>query len=219
MPISLPKEILIATNNNGKFVEIADLLKTIDILTISTAGFNLAEPEETGFTYAENALIKAKYYANKTNLFSLADDSGLSIDALNGEPGVNSARWAIDHDGNRNFNLAFDRIAYQLKEKNIDIYSQKITAKFVCNLCLFNPKTEFFINFEGQVRGMITFPPRGKKGFGYDPIFIKDGYDLTFGEIEPSKKDQISHRAIAFSKMLDWLRQDNPKNGTIELTN
>jgi XTP/dITP diphosphohydrolase len=206
MSFILPKKILIATNNSGKFVEISDLLKTIDISSISAAQFNIKEPEETGSTYAENSLLKAKYYGLQTRLFSIADDSGLSIDALNGEPGIHSARWAVDQSGNKNFAIAFEEIAKKLQEKNIDLYNQKIPASFICNLCLFDPETNFYINFEGKIDGTITLPPKGDKGFGYDPIFTKDGYNVTFGEIENKEKDRISHRAIAFTKMLEWLK-------------
>ncbi len=204
--ISLPKEILVATNNSGKFIEISDLLQSINISAIFAAKFNIAEPKETGTSFADNALLKAKYYAARAKLFSIADDSGLSIDALNGDPGIHSARLAIDDNGNKNFAIAFEKIAKKLQEKNIDIFSQKIAASFICNLCLFDPKTKFHINFEGKINGRITFPPRGDNGFGYDPIFIKDGHDLTFGEMESEEKDKISHRAVAFAKMLDWLR-------------
>jgi XTP/dITP diphosphohydrolase len=206
MSFVLPKKILIATNNSGKFIEISDLLKTIAISSVSAAQFHIEEPEETGLTYAENSLLKAKYYGLQTKLFAIADDSGLSIDALDGEPGIHSARWAIDQNGNKNFTVAFEEIAKKLQEKNIDLYHQKVPASFICNLCLFDPQTNFHINFEGKINGTITLPPKGDKGFGYDPIFTKGGYSTTFGEIENKEKNKISHRTIAFTKMLEWLR-------------
>jgi XTP/dITP diphosphohydrolase len=206
MSFALPKKILIATNNSGKFLEISDLLKNIEISAVSAAQFHIEEPEETGSTYAKNSLLKAKYYGLKTNLFAIADDSGLAIEALDGDPGIHSARWGIDQNGDKNFAIAFAEIAKKLQEKNIDLYRQKVPASFVCNLCLFDPQTNFYINFEGKINGTITLPPKGNKGFGYDPIFTKDGYNVTFGEMENKEKDKISHRAVAFAKMLEWLK-------------
>jgi len=209
MTFKLPSEILIATGNKGKFTEIAELLNSIKIKAISTSQFNLEEPEETGKTFAENALLKAKYYAKKTNLFSLADDSGLCIEDLNGEPGIHSARFAKDSKGETNFKFAFEKIANQLSENGFDPaqnLGQKPRAHFICNLALFDPKTNFEISFEGRVDGFLTLPPQGGSGFGYDPIFIKDGMDKTFGEIDPQLKDQISHRGYAFNKLLNWTK-------------
>ncbi len=208
MTFKLPAEILIATGNQGKFVEIRDLLNQVNIKAISTLEFNLEEPEETGLTFAENSLLKAKYYAKKTNLFSLADDSGLCVEDLNNEPGIYSARFAKNAEGKNDFNFAFEKIAKNLREKNIDL-TKKPRAHFICNLALFDPKTDFAISFEGRVDGSLTFPIRGNKGFGYDPIFIKDGMDQTFGEIDAKMKDQISHRGDAFAKLLKWAKQSN----------
>jgi len=217
---SLPKEILIATGNKGKFVEIADLLSQINIGAISPDQFNLTEPEETASTFAGNSALKAKFYAQKTGLFSLADDSGLCVEALNGAPGIHSARFAIDEKtGEKNFGLAFEKIFEQLRQKGIlseqksgqefgQELAQKPRAHFICNLSLFDPKTNFSISFEGRIDGHLVFPARGNLGFGYDPIFIKDGMDKTFGEISPAKKDQISHRAVAFAKLLEWLKNN-----------
>ncbi len=204
---SLPPEILIATNNKGKFSEIAALLSQINIKAIATFEFNLEEPEETEKTFAGNALLKAKFYAQKTGLFSLADDSGLCVVDLNDEPGIHSARFAIDEKtGEKNFPLAFEKIFTQLKKIGIDA-TKKPRAYFVCSLALFDPKTNFKISFEGRIDGHLTFPALGNNGFGYDPIFIKDGMNQTFGEIDSKLKDQISHRAKAFEKMLEWLQQ------------
>ncbi|MFM7557554.1 MAG: non-canonical purine NTP pyrophosphatase, partial [Alphaproteobacteria bacterium] len=127
--------------------------------------------------------IKAKYYGDKINMIALSDDSGLCIPALNNEPGVRSARFAIDENGNKNFELAFEKIFLQLKEKNISS-TDKISAFFICNLCLYNPKNNFKINFEGRVDGKLIYPARGNKGFGYDPIFVKENMSQSFGEIE-----------------------------------
>ena len=198
MTFQLPQEILIATNNRGKFNEIADLLKMINITAIPTFDLNIAEPEETGLTFQENSLLKAKYYAKITNLFSLADDSGLCVEAMNGAPGIYSARFAKNNDGKNDFDFAFKKIAAEINENS--------RAYFICNLTLFDPKTDFTISFEGRVDGNLISPPRGNKGFGYDPIFIKDGLNQTFGEIEPELKDQISHRGEAFKKLVIWLK-------------
>jgi XTP/dITP diphosphohydrolase len=201
MTFKLPEEILIATNNHGKFLEISELLKSINIRAISTFDFNISEPEETGTTFEENSLLKAKYYASKTNLFSLADDSGLCVEAMSGKPGIHSARFALDENGNKNFPKAFEKIAAEITENS--------RAFFVCNLSLFDPKTNFQISFEGKANGNLVFPPRGNKGFGYDPIFIKDGMNQTFGEIDPKLKDQISHRGKAFEKLVNWLKDNS----------
>jgi len=200
----LPKKILIASGNKGKFYEISDLLKQINIEAISASQFNIEEPQETEETFAANSLLKAKYYAKKTGLFSLADDSGLCVEALNGKPGIHSARFAIDEKtGEKNFPLAFEKIFAELKKAGIDS-TKKPQAYFICNLALFDPQTNFSMNFEGRVDGTLTFPALGNQGFGYDPIFIKDGMTETFGEISATQKDQISHRAEAFKKLLAW---------------
>jgi XTP/dITP diphosphohydrolase len=128
---------------------------------------------------------------------------------LNGEPGIHSARFAKDSKGETNFKFAFEKIANQLSENGFDPaqnLGQKPRAHFICNLALFDPKTNFEISFEGRVDGFLTLPPQGGSGFGYDPIFIKDGMDKTFGEIDPQLKDQISHRGYAFNKLLNWTK-------------
>ncbi len=201
MTFKLPQEILIATNNRGKFNEISDLLKSINIKAVATFDFEIAEPEETGLTFEANSLLKAKYYAQKTNLFALADDSGLCVAAMNDAPGIYSARFAKNAEGKNDFDRAFEKIANEIAKSN----PQNLRAYFVCNLSLFDPKTNFSISFEGRADGNLVFPPRGDKGFGYDPIFIKDGMTQSFGEIDPILKDQISHRGVAFKKMVQWL--------------
>ncbi len=196
---SIPKQLLIATNNKGKFFEIESLLNQINIKAVPTFQFNIEEPEETGKTFAENSLLKARYYGSKTGLMALADDSGLCVDAMNGEPGIYSARFAKNERGESDFNFAFEKISAAIKNNNY-------AAHFICNLALFDPKTNFEISFEGRVDGNLTFPALGNKGFGYDPIFIKNGMNQTFGEIDPEEKDQISHRADAFLKLVNWLK-------------
>jgi len=206
------KSILIASNNKGKFHEISSLLKEINIEAVSIFDLNIEEPEETGSTFAENALLKAKYYSKKTNLISLSDDSGLCIEDLENSPGIHSARFAINpKTQQRDFPYAFEKIFNDLQKKGIDPKNNP-RAFFVCNLAIFDPSTNFSINFEGKVHGHLTYPPRGDKGFGYDPIFIKDGIvdDIgeikTFGEIDSKIKDKISHRAVAFEKLVNWLK-------------
>jgi XTP/dITP diphosphohydrolase len=206
-------EILIASGNKGKLVEIATLLEQINIKAISSVNYNLTEPEETGKSFEENSIIKAKYYGDKTGVVALADDSGLCIDLLDGDPGIHSARWTITKDiagvnngqDKKNFTLAFEKIKQELISKNIDFKTQKVTAHFICNLSLYCPKTKNIQSFEGRVDGKISFPPLGKNGFGYDPIFIADGYDTTFGEMIAKEKDKISHRNKAFTKLKLYL--------------
>lgn len=204
---SCPKKLLIATNNKGKFSEISSLLAPFNIQAIPTFDFNLIEPEETGKTFEENSILKAKYYAQKTGLVALADDSGLCIEALGGIPGIASARFAIDEKtGEKNFPLAFEKIFLQLQEIGITP-EKKPKAYFICNLSLFDPQTNFSISFEGRVDGVLTFPARGNKGFGYDPIFIKKSMTKTFAEIDVDEKEKISHRAAAFEKFTQWLKK------------
>ena len=201
------KKILIATNNNGKFLEIAKLLESLDIQAVPASSLNLIEPEESAETFVENAFIKAKFYGDNAQILALADDSGLCIKDLENAPGVHSARYALDENGNKNFTLAFEKIFAELQKKNI-FSSQKPPAFFVCNLCLYDPKNNFTINFEGRVDGYLTYPALGNEGFGYDPIFIKNGMNKTFGEIDSTFKHQISHRAMAFLQLENWLKKN-----------
>ena len=200
------KKILIATNNNGKFLEIAKLLENLEIQAVPASSLNLIEPEENAETFAENAFIKAKFYGDNAKILTLADDSGLCIEALENHPGVRSARYAIDNNGNKNFEFAFEKIFTELQKKNV-FSEQKPSAFFVCNLCLYNPKNNFKINFEGRVDGYLTHPALGNKGFGYDPIFIKNDMHQTFGEIDSIIKHQISHRAEAFCNLKIGLKK------------
>ena len=194
-------QILIASGNRGKFNEISALLKEVNIEAVPSFDFKLEEPEENGSTFEENSLIKAKYYAKKTGLISLADDSGLCIDALGGKPGIHSARFALDENQNSNFPKTFEKI-FADKEK----MAKNPNGHFICNLTIFDPEDEFSISFEGRADGKLVYPARGEKGFGYDPIFIKNGMDKTFGEIAAFEKDKISHRGEAFRKMMAYLK-------------
>jgi len=198
-------KILIATGNKGKFTEISNLLAGINIQSVGTWDFDdLEEPEETGATFLENSLIKAQYYAKKTGLVSLADDSGICIEGLGNKPGIHSARYAVNSDNKTDFPYAFKKIFIELEKQNIHPSSYP-KAHFICNLTIFDPEDNFHINFEGRVDGSLIYPPKGSLGFGYDPIFIKNGMEKTFGEIERFEKDKISHRGNAFEKMVKWL--------------
>jgi XTP/dITP diphosphohydrolase len=190
--MKLPRRstLLIASHNQGKVREIADLLSPFGILVRGAAELGLTEPEETGHTFAENALLKARAAAKASGLVALADDSGLCVAALHGAPGIHSARWA---GPNKDFASAMTRVERELKA------ARNTSAKFVCALAVAAPSGEAEI-FEGEVHGHLVFPPRGTNGFGYDPIFVADGLNQTFGEIDPAQKHAISHRARAFEK-------------------
>lgn len=197
------KKLVIASHNKGKVKEIGELLAPLGLSVISAGEMGVDEPEETGLTFAENAILKAKNTAEKTGLPALADDSGLAITALDGAPGIYSARWAGD---DKNFDIAFARIQKELSDKNIPIISS-VPAYFICALCLALPSDETQI-FEGRIDGTLSFPPRGEHGFGYDPIFIPDGYNITFAEMDSAKKHSMSHRARAFEKFLQYLEKN-----------
>jgi len=188
--IEVPREIIIASHNPGKVKEINILLNDIGIEASPISSFSNIEPIENGNSFEENALIKARNAKNLSNATSLADDSGLCIEALNGDPGIYSARWAGIE---KNFNLAMALI-----EKKLQGINNK-KAYFICALALVNEKNEEYV-FEGRINGAIIFPQRGTMGFGYDPIFIPENHTITFGEMSPEEKDLISHRSKAFKK-------------------
>jgi XTP/dITP diphosphohydrolase len=200
MKLKRGQPLVIASHNPGKLSEIADLLAPFDFELKGAGELGLPEPEETGATFAENAILKARAAADASGLFALADDSGLAVTALGGAPGLYSARWA---GVNKDFAVAMARVERELKEKNITDFS----AKFVSVLTLARPKGETEI-FEGEVHGHLEFPPRGNRGFGYDPIFVMQGMNQTFGEIDPAHKHAISHRARAFAKLVKALRNE-----------
>ncbi len=189
--------LVIASHNPGKLREIADLLTPYGIAVVSATELGLPEPEETGRTFAENARIKAEAAAHAAGRPALSDDSGLAVDALAGAPGIHSARWAGPE---RDFNLAMKRVWEALVKTG----GPDRRAAFVCVLALALPEGDCHL-FEGRVTGRIVWPPRGDKGFGYDPIFVPAGHELTFGEMEPAAKHAISHRADAFAKMVQAL--------------
>ena len=190
--LGLGARLVVASHNPGKVREIAELLSHFNMNVMGAAELGLAEPEETGTSFAENAALKAEAAAKASGQPALADDSGLCVMALNGAPGIHSARWAGPA---KDFSLAMLRVEKELKEKA----TRDARAHFICALALAAPGEATQV-FEGRVDGHLVFPPRGTMGFGYDPIFIADGETLTFGEMEPAKKHSISHRARAFEK-------------------
>jgi XTP/dITP diphosphohydrolase len=194
--LRLPRgsQLVVASHNPGKVREIKALLGPHGIEPVSAESLGLPEPEETGLTFAANAEIKAHASAKAGGHAALADDSGLGVDALDGAPGIYSARWA---GPTKDFRIAMTRIHDELRHKGLSTSA----AKFVCALCVALPSGESQV-FEGEVHGRLTFPPRGDHGFGYDPIFIADGMEETFAEIDPVKKHAMSHRARAFEKLL-----------------
>ena len=194
------KKLLIGTNNKGKLKEIRDLLPKY-IKTVSTADFRLKSPRENGKTFRQNSLIKSKYFSKKTNLICLADDSGLEIDALGKKPGIYSARWG---GKNSNFSKAIKRVYKELIKKNKNWKNKKTKARFICALSIsyLNKKIVCVI---GKVEGRIAVEPKGKNGFGYDPIFIPNNNKKTFGQMKPSEKYKIDHRFKAFKKIKRFL--------------
>ncbi|MCB1562845.1 MAG: RdgB/HAM1 family non-canonical purine NTP pyrophosphatase [Alphaproteobacteria bacterium] len=194
--------LVIATHNPGKAREIDALLGPY-VRRVYTAGeLGLPEPEETGASFAENAVLKAKAAAEASGKPALADDSGLSVSALGGDPGIYSARWAGPE---KDFSLAMGKVEAALKEVGAKDHS----AAFICVLALAFPDGRVE-TFEGRIEGALTFPPRGEKGFGYDPIFVPDEYDITFAQMEPAQKHAMSHRARAFEKFLAFCIQKVP---------
>jgi XTP/dITP diphosphohydrolase len=194
--VKLPRgsQLVVASHNAGKVREIKALLGPHGIVALSAGDLGLPEPEETGLTFAANAELKAHASAKGSGHAALADDSGLCVEALDGAPGIYSARWA---GPTRDFRIAMIRIHDELRHKGLNTSK----AHFVCALCIALPSGEFQ-TFEGEVHGSLTFPPRGDHGFGYDPIFIADGMAETFAEIDPAQKHAMSHRAKAFAKLL-----------------
>ena len=190
MKLARGSTLVVASHNPGKVREIAALLAPHGLSVRGAAELGLEEPEETGTTFAANAILKARAAASASGYPALADDSGLSVTALDSAPGIYSARWA---GPKRDFMFAMARVERELAQV------ADRTAKFVCVLALAGPDGSVE-TFEGEVHGYLEFPPRGTKGFGYDPIFVANGMAETFGEIDPALKHSISHRAKAFEK-------------------
>tara|TARA_B100000965_G_scaffold398435_1_gene416557 strand:- start:536 stop:1132 length:597 start_codon:yes stop_codon:yes gene_type:complete len=193
-------KLLIGTNNIGKYKEIKDLLPK-HIKTYSTADFKLKSPKEDGLTFQENSLIKSRYFSRKTKLICLADDSGLEIDILNKNPGIYSARWG---GKNGDFKKAIKKVYRELFKKDKNWQQKKITARFICALSIYNFDKKI-ASVQGKVEGYISNEPKGRKGFGYDPIFIPKNKKKTFGEINLSQKYKIDHRFDAFKKIKKFL--------------
>ena len=189
--------LLVATHNKGKLQEIADLLKPFGVTVVGAAEMGLPEPEETGTTFVENARIKAHAAAQATGLPALSDDSGLAVDALDGAPGVYTADWAETESG-RDFVMAMEKTHAAVLATG---KPQPWTARFCCTLVLAWPDGHDEV-FSGAVEGRLTWPLRGDHGHGYDPMFVPEGFDITFGEMDRWEKNRMSHRADAFQKLV-----------------
>jgi len=200
MLIKKIKKLLIGTNNKGKYKEIKALLPN-SIKTLSVSQFKIKSPKENGSSFKQNSLIKSKYFSKKTNIICLADDSGLEIDILKKKPGIYSARWA---GKNSDFNKAIKRVYKELDKRDKKWKEKKIKARFVCALSI-SSGTKKIVCVEGKVEGNISLKPRGKNGFGYDPIFIPLKKRKTFGEMTSSQKYKIDHRFNAFQKIRKFL--------------
>ena len=193
-------KLLIGTNNEGKLLEIKNLLPK-NIKIHSTSEFDLKSPIENGKSFRENSLIKSKYFSKKTGLLCLADDSGLEIDILDKNPGIYSARWGGRY---ANFSKAIKKVYRELNKKDKNWKKKKIKARFICALSIsyLDKKVACVL---GKVEGRISLKPKGKNGFGYDPIFIPNGKKITFGQMKSYQKYKIDHRARAFKNIKKFL--------------
>ena len=191
------QRIVIATHNKGKLAEFADLLQPHGVTAVSAGELGLAEPEETETTFTGNARIKALAAMEASGLIALADDSGLCVDALGGDPGVYTANWA---GPSRDWNLAMGLVQERLVKKGADTPDQR-RASFMCTLCVIWPDGAERI-YEGRAPGHLVWPPRGQLGHGYDPMFVPDGETQTFAELDPALKNRISHRAKALEQLV-----------------
>ena len=198
--------LVVASHNAGKLREFADLLAPFGIEARSAKDFGLPEPEETGTTFEQNAYIKALAAAEATGLPAMSDDSGLVVDALDGQPGVYTANWAEKPDGSRDFMMAMEKTEALLREKGVTRADDR-TGRFVAVICLAWPDGEAEY-FRGEAEGHLVWPPRGNQGFGYDPVFLPLGHTRTFGEMsaeekhgwKPGQAEALSHRARAFQR-------------------
>lgn len=197
-----PGKLVIATHNAGKLREIGALLEPYGIECLSAGSLGLPEPAETGTTFAQNALIKARAAAEASGIVALADDSGLAVDALNGKPGVYTADWAerqwFEGEPGRDWYMAMGKVEGMLQALGPDVPRR---CAFHCALALAWPDGDYAI-YEGRAPGTLTWPPRGTMGFGYDPVFVPQGHEATFAELGPDEKQRISHRADAFSRLV-----------------
>lgn len=195
LPLASGTRLVVATHNAGKLREIRDLVLPHGLDAVSAGDLDLPEPEETGTTFAANAILKAEAAAKASGLPALSDDSGMSVDCLGGDPGIYSARWA---GPTKDFQIAMQKVRDAVDAKGGWATKPGPAARFVCALCLAFPDGSHEV-FEGIVRGTLVWPPRGPHGFGYDPMFLPAGGTLTFGEMQPNAKHAISHRAQAFA--------------------
>ena len=197
------KSVVLATHNSGKLQEFRELLAPFGKLVIPAREFGLDEPAETEASFAGNARIKAAHAARSTGVPSLADDSGIEVDALAGQPGIHTADWA-ETPGGRDFRIMMDRTWRMLGDAGAP---EPWSARFRCSLCIAWPDGHD-TNFEGSVAGRFVWPMRGGNGFGFDPIFQPDGHNLTFGEMDPGQKQGMSPRTAAFAKFVDTCLRD-----------
>jgi len=195
--------LVIASHNSGKVREIRELMAPFQITVTSAGDLGLPEPEENGEDFIANARIKSESAARLSGMPALADDSGMAVEALDGAPGIYSARWAGPE---KDFQQAMLRVEQSLQDKGVEPRGAR--ASFICVLALTLPDGETHI-FEGEVKGTLTFPPQGTQGFGYDPIFIPEGENRTFGQMSGAEKHCISHRAIAFAKFVEFVKQSS----------
>lgn len=193
--LSTDERLVIASHNQGKLVEIRQLVEPLGYSVAGADELGLEEPEETGKTFTENAVLKARLAAEASQMPALADDSGLEVTALGGSPGIYSARWA---GPDRDFSVAMQRVSEAL----LMVESLDRSCRFVCALALAWPDGHHE-SFVGTIEGHVVWPPRGDKGFGYDPMFQPVGHELSFAEMEPEAKHAMSHRAKAFSQLLN----------------
>ena len=198
------EKLVIATHNPGKLREIAALVAPLGIACVGADDLGLPEPEEIGNTFADNADLKARQAADLSGLPALADDSGLCVDALQGRPGIFSARWAEDENGKRDWMRAMDKVWREVEAAEPDAPP---AAHFACSLAIAWPNDGQTETFDGRVDGILVWPPRGDRGFGYDPMFVAVGQEQTFGELDSELKHSISHRADAFRKLLQGLNE------------
>lgn len=201
MSVTLSTPLVLASHNKGKLAEFDIMLQSLGLRVVSAASLNLPEPEETGTTFEENSALKAVASAQASGLTAMADDSGLCVVGLDGAPGVFSARWAGPQ---KDFPAAIARVQRELQERGIT--PEGAAAYFVCVLTLADAMGNVQ-HVRGEIHGTLTFPPRGDHGFGYDPIFIPDGMDKTFAEIDAQTKHAISHRARALAALQQTLSQ------------
>ncbi len=196
-PFKSGEKLVLATHNQGKYRENAALLAPFGLEVLSAGDLGLPEPEETGATFEENAVLKARAACDATGLPAIADDSGLAVTALGGQPGIHTARWAGPE---RDFFLAMKRVHDELGD------NPDRSGFFVCNLSVVWPDGQT-ASFEGRAEGTLVWPLRGERGFGFDPMFQPKGFDITFGEMDPAEKEAMSHRALAFAKLSEALLQ------------